>query len=461
MRYLLAGLLLLSGCTDLFRVIPEGFQPREAGPLDASLRDSGSALSDGGGIDAGQQPPAQAPPCSADSETDKQLLCFLFEGDAEDGSIPATDGVLRGELGYAPDRFGKDRGAIVFDDDEDRMEIPLGEDEVPTSKVSISAWIQPTELPQGDRYLLSASTQRNDSNQDDPFFLSLQGGKPRFAVGAMVWGGEATSVTAIEPLPVNRFSHLLALFDPARPNPTRLYVDGALVGISDGVLEGPLDSRSGQALMLGATQDGISSHSGHFNGAIDELKVWSRGLSDAEIGLEAGRWVENFEFGIGPEWECDEGRGQLSTVDDGADRTETAAQLTDGYCERLVFPSNPSIARIHWQMKWDVNSSSETALKISDANNTTVIQVGISSDSYRYYALADNIEQELRDQSSQGYQHIDLRFDWERRRLWLRVDDQEEYEADIVNAAQGAGQLSLWSSGRDPIQVDEITFELD
>jgi hypothetical protein len=110
---------------------------------------------------------------------------------------------------------------------------------------------------------------------DTGWRLGLMAGKPAFEVPLTDWSHYAV---ADAPLPTGRWVHLCGTYDGQM---VRIYVDG---------VEGGAVARAGAVkpnslpLVLGGYEVG---HPAHFVGLLDEVKLWARALSAAEVRAEA------------------------------------------------------------------------------------------------------------------------------------------------------------------------------
>jgi hypothetical protein len=102
---------------------------------------------------------------------------------------------------------------------------------------------------------------------DDGYLLDVISGFLRLKAGGPTLGSP-------DRLPTNTFVHVAGVFDAAR---IALFVNGALV--AEAPSGGSAVPTNGLALRIGADSDGGSL----FPGAIDEPRIFNRGLTDAEV----------------------------------------------------------------------------------------------------------------------------------------------------------------------------------
>ncbi len=121
-----------------------------------------------------------------------------------------------------------------------------------------------------------------------------------------IWGGVNAQVLGA-PLPVNEWSHVAATWDPATANYV-VYVDGFPVGQAS-----PPNDRfalAGVGLTLGRPFVGGESY---FNGYIDEVRLWNRALSGAEIRQNQNFPLTGAEVGLQVYQRFDETTGFLAS----------------------------------------------------------------------------------------------------------------------------------------------------
>lgn len=204
---------------------------------------------------------------------------FQFDGDTADAvtRTPANAFAVRPTEG----RNGGRDGALWFDGM--RSYVNLGA-RVQPGRFTISAWIRPDVV---DRVQVIASKIRNVAGHyQRNFELRLSPGGRLFLHVPSGAGWEA--VEGARPLAPGAWTHVAAVYDGAR---AQLYVDG----IADGP---PLMVRYQQSqteIFLGARPE--SGRDGgapggptyFFRGAIDDVQIWDRPLSEGELAVVSGR----------------------------------------------------------------------------------------------------------------------------------------------------------------------------
>jgi Concanavalin A-like lectin/glucanases superfamily len=110
--------------------------------------------------------------------------------------------------------------------------------------------------------------------------LARQGGA-LMPAGGGVLGGSLIQTVDARPVPVGRWTHIALTYDGAQE---RLYVNGA--GVSRHSAAGPLQAPA-KPLWVGGNQPWGS----HFDGAIDDVRVYGRALSASEVRRDMSRPV--------------------------------------------------------------------------------------------------------------------------------------------------------------------------
>lgn len=203
--------------------------------------------------------------------------------------------------------------AFLFDGTNSSVEIPdaleLSPHIGPVGELTVEAWVLIPRLPQFDAPTGSpyraVVVKGSPGNWEYGLHLTTNG-QPVFTVWQSSGSGHA-SVTA-NPISLSQWHHLAGTLRKGQF--IRLYVDGQLAGESTS-FSGDT-SHGGSPLYFGRRGDGQ-----FFDGQLDEISVYGRALSGAEIGAiygagTAGKcatlpgasvpYFTDFETGAGPEW---------------------------------------------------------------------------------------------------------------------------------------------------------------
>ena len=176
-------------------------------------------------------------------------------------------GTIAGATWTTQGRFG---GALTFDGVNDWVTVVDANDLDFTTGMTLEAWVYPTtmgsgswrtvllkERPGGEVYNLYAHATNVTAT------YVVRAAQPSVPLDAR----------APTQLPVNTWSHLAATYDGSM---LRLYVNGTQVGTR--TVAGPLLTSSG-VLRLG----GNSVWGEYFSGRLDEIRIYNRALTTAEI----------------------------------------------------------------------------------------------------------------------------------------------------------------------------------
>jgi hypothetical protein len=211
---------------------------------------------------------------------------YGFAGSADDTSGRGRHGVVHGAT-LTADRFGRQDHAYRFDGVDDYIEI-APPPAFPSDGLSVSAWVR--YEPQAFRGWTNCIVAQDDGNDEDRsrrvFQLSTDSGH-------IVWHRMAC---ARDPMCRRRvrpgaWCHVVAVHDRGV---NRLYVDGLLHDMG----EHRLWTHDAQPMHIG--RKGTPEPSFYFHGAIDDVRVYDRALTDDEVRelLHDGGWEPAMPEGI-------------------------------------------------------------------------------------------------------------------------------------------------------------------
>jgi hypothetical protein len=190
-----------------------------------------------------------------------------------DASAHRNTGSIAGATRTASGRFGR---ALSFDGVDDSVTIVDAPVLDLSTGMTLEAWVNPRALS-GWRTVLM-----KESADGLAYALYAHDNAPRSAAYVRVAGsGGDESAAGSTALPLDTWTHLAATFDGAH---VRLYVNGALVGtraVAGTLLVTSRPLRIGSNLVWGE----------YFNGRLDEIRVYNRALSAAEIRADMARPV--------------------------------------------------------------------------------------------------------------------------------------------------------------------------
>src|SRR2546430_1106977 len=180
-------------------------------------------------------------------------------------------GTVSGAAWTPAGRYGS---ALVFDGTSTSVTVPSSASLVLTTGMTLEAWVYPTVAPTGWRAVI-------DKNADGYYLMasSDQGNRP--AVGGSWTAGNQNTVGPTA-LPVNAWTHLAGTFDGTT---VRLYVNGVEVASQ---AQATSLVNTAETLQIGA--DKFAGE--NFAGRIDEVRIYNRALSPAEIQADMAVGVD-------------------------------------------------------------------------------------------------------------------------------------------------------------------------
>jgi hypothetical protein len=185
-----------------------------------------------------------------------------------DASGNGYTGTLRGPARTSSGRFGR---ALSFDGVNDTVTVTTA---LQASSVTVEAWVYPTALS-GWR-----SVVMNEAEKGLVFGLYAHDNLPHPAMTVGV-NGIDYSAGGVSALRLNTWTHLAATYDGTT---IRLYVNGVEAGTAAGAGALP---ETANPLRIG----GNSVWGEYFKGRIDEVRIYNRALSTAEITADMNRAV--------------------------------------------------------------------------------------------------------------------------------------------------------------------------
>lgn len=205
-------------------------------------------------------------------------LIAWWRGESATGSV-AKDTIgthdgsfFRGQAAAAPSytKNGKVGGDFAFDGTL-YVQVPDAP-ELRPSEMTAEAWIFPTAQGGNHHAVIARGSSTSD---DDAWWMGVFNGKLRFWSGHL--GSGAVMLEAPSAIPLNQWTHLAVSFDGTK----RLYVNGALVA-SQGGLGALVYDPAAVPVIIGGDW-ARSAPVDLFNGQIDEVALYSRALSAAEV----------------------------------------------------------------------------------------------------------------------------------------------------------------------------------
>jgi PKD repeat protein len=184
-----------------------------------------------------------------------------------DASGNANNGTISGATRVAAGRFGR---ALKFNGKSDWVTVDHSASLNLTKGMTLEAWVYPTASTTSATILMKEAS----GNATYRIYSNFLGKGPASIINV---GGAAKTLSGGPTLPVNTWSHVASTYDGSTQ---KLYVNGALVGSSRQT--GSIDVSTGK-LRIG----GNSIWGYYFAGYIDEVRIYNRALSAAEIGADS------------------------------------------------------------------------------------------------------------------------------------------------------------------------------
>ena len=142
-----------------------------------------------------------------------------------------------------------------------------------TGPMTIAAWVWPDSLSDNGRIITKGGGSGNRG-----WSLNVESS----GAWALQIAVNSTTLTSLQVagVPLNAWTHVAGVYDPSGTPSLKLYTNGALAGaVTAGVPAAQYNS--GMNVSIGARADGTT----RWNGKIDELRVYARALSGAEIAV--------------------------------------------------------------------------------------------------------------------------------------------------------------------------------
>jgi Ca2+-binding RTX toxin-like protein len=240
---------------------------------------------------------------SAQAAADPDLIAaYSFDeaaGTVAHDSVGSHDGTFKN--GTAWTSAGKYGGAVSFDGVDDLITIPAAADLNLSKNFTIEAWIKPDTLTPYDAVLTKEAAGSHTYN------LIPEGDHVAPKAEIAKTPTEANTINASSQLPLNAWSHLALTSDGVF---LRLYVNGSEV---KNVPNSNVYTAEGPTYIGG----NILYEGEHFDGTADEVRIYNRTLSGAEVKADK-------EAAIGGEWPS-------TTVDFGAESLIGSNEPSFGY----------------------------------------------------------------------------------------------------------------------------------
>jgi hypothetical protein len=221
-------------------------------------------------------------------------------------------------------KFGNGRN---FNGSGDTISIPHNSALKPSTYISISAWVKPTDIISGGYYEIYRKEDGNDRH-----LLSFQnsGTILSFGIGTATQGYQELDVPITSTNYTNGWHLITAVYDGQKKY---LYRDGVQIGSQ--IATGAIGTGGGANAYIGSYGGGQE----YFYGQIDEVRIYNRALSPKEV-------TDLYNFAPGPlmYWNLDEGSGSSINDKSGNNYNSTAFNnptwTTGKFGKALAFDGN-------------------------------------------------------------------------------------------------------------------------
>jgi glucose/arabinose dehydrogenase len=195
------------------------------------------------------------------------VAAFSFDegagGSSADASGNGNVGTINGATWSTQGRFG---GALSFNGTDNTVRVPSSTSLNLSAAMTLEAWINPAAVQSDWRTIMQ--------RQPDAYFLNASNSNgPLLPSGGGTFGATTAYVSGSTASPVGVWTHVALTYDGAT---LKLYVNGVLANSQ--ARTGTIQSGT-NPLWIG----GNSPYGEYFQGLIDELRIYNRALTQAEI----------------------------------------------------------------------------------------------------------------------------------------------------------------------------------
>lgn len=216
---------------------------------------------------------------SKEEVTQGLISHYAFDGDGNDLSGNGLDCVAKNGLRFDEGIIGQ---AAVFDGEDDYFSCAKQEAHINHADLSIAMWIKVEERENVDQYVMISNLGSYMSS-----------GGYQLHLGALPQGFTALfraddhadrNVQSASKIEANTWRHLVATYKREEGTTTvKNYIDGVLDHFE--TIQGTINYDAVSELTIGTNLDGVAGGGGYdreFQGSMDDVRLYSRALSDAE-----------------------------------------------------------------------------------------------------------------------------------------------------------------------------------
>jgi hypothetical protein len=253
-------------------------------------------------------------PSAASAAQYAPVAAYSFDedkGEAIEDVVGENNGTVEGAKWTPHGHYG---GAMEFINYESCTKIPDSPALRGGEEFTLEAWVRPTTVHE---FMPIFYKQRGEDYAYGLWFDEMADGKPEGEINDGNW--PIPYVKAEAKVPLDAWSHLALSFDGAH---IRLYINGELVATA--ASEAPLANEG--PLEIGCAD--VYGNEDHFEGRIDEARIYDRSLSQAEIAGDMEAPLQTPKAGPVAAWSFDEGKGSTATDITGHRHTATISKAT-------------------------------------------------------------------------------------------------------------------------------------
>ena len=208
---------------------------------------------------------------SAQSIHDSLVAFYPFNGNANDASSKGNNGTVNGAI-LTTDRFGNSNSAYEFDGSNDYIEIPTSSSLDLNYKFSVSVWFYQTDAATAGYRLID----KNTAGFPDGYGIDTRGDATGKTV-RMYFKNQDPDANSLHSL--NSWNHIVITYDSLE---IKFYLNGQLENTVN--IVGTDAPANNLPLLIGCGQNGTNRQN-FFEGKIDDLRIYSRALSSAEVTM--------------------------------------------------------------------------------------------------------------------------------------------------------------------------------
>lgn len=275
---------------------------------------------------------------------DSLIAYFPFNGNALDATGNGYDGTINGNASLVPDRFGSQNKAVTFPDQSSSISIANSTNLNLENGFTLNAWIK---YKSGATKVIICKHVCGYVN-GFIFWIDTDG-QIKLLLGQSGWSIVGTNQTFVE----DQWYMVTATYD-AGTSTAKVYVDGQ----NGGTGSVAYNNYSTNPISIGESYQN-NCVAGNMDGAVDEVKIYNRALSDAEILYEYNNTYNDLVLFLPFNGNANDesGSGNNGTVN-GASLTQdrfgvnNRAYQFDGLNDFISIADNPNLFSDELTISW-------------------------------------------------------------------------------------------------------------